>query len=312
MYKALSQALLAVSHSQQVRSLVETTPLTRPLVNRFVAGSELDGAVGAVRHLAGQGLLVTVDHLGEDTVERAQASAHTDAYVRLLSQLGQRGLAASAEVSLKLSALGQTIGDGGEKLALDNARTVCQRARDLGTTVTVDMENHTTTDSTLSLLHQLRRDFPETGAVLQSALRRTEADCRELAHEGSRVRLCKGAYAEPPSVAFQDRLGVDRSYVRCLKALLAGGAYPMIASHDPRIIQLAGALASRYGRERDTYEYQMLYGARAAEQRRLASLGHRVRVYVPFGEEWYGYLVRRLAERPANLAFFARTAVTNR
>ena len=172
------------------------------------------------------------------------------------------------------------------------------------------MEDHTTTDSTLDILASSARDFPSTGAVLQAYLRRTEADCRDLAYAGSRVRLCKGAYKEPESVAFQGRHEVNLSYVRCLKALMAGPGYPMVASHDPRMIAIAAELAERNGRAQGTYEYQMLFGIRPDEQRRLADAGREVRVYVPYGDQWYGYLMRRLAERPANLAFFARSLLT--
>jgi proline dehydrogenase len=174
------------------------------------------------------------------------------------------------------------------------------------------MEDHTTTDSTLAILRDLRKDFPETGAVLQAYLHRTEADCRALAYEGSRVRLCKGAYDEPAEVAFQSRLEVVTSYVRCLKALMAGQGYPMVASHDPRMIKIAGALATRFDRPPGSYEYQMLYGIRTDEQKRLAAAGHTVRVYVPYGQEWYGYLMRRLAERPSNLTFFLRSLVSQK
>jgi proline dehydrogenase len=174
------------------------------------------------------------------------------------------------------------------------------------------MEDHTTTDQTLATLRELRKDFPETGAVVQAYLRRTEEDCRALAYEGSRVRLCKGAYNEPATVAFEDRHEVDKSYVRCLKVLMAGQGYPMVATHDPRMIRIAGALATRYGRAPGTYEYQMLFGIRAEEQKRLAASGERMRVYVPFGQEWYGYLMRRLAERPANLTFFLRSLISQK
>jgi proline dehydrogenase len=172
------------------------------------------------------------------------------------------------------------------------------------------MEDHTTTDSTLGILRELRRDFPDTGAVVQSYLHRTEADCRDLAHAGSRVRLCKGAYKEPASVAFQSKQDVDRSYVRCLKVLLAGRGYPMVATHDPRLIAIAGDLVRRNARKQGSYEYQMLYGIRPHEQERLAAAGEKMRVYVPYGDEWYGYLVRRMAEKPANLAFFLRAVAT--
>jgi len=162
----------------------------------------------------------------------------------------------------------------------------------------------------LSTLRELRQDFPDTGAVVQAYLQRTEADCRDLAYAGSRVRLCKGAYKEPASVAYQSKDDVDRSFVRCLKVLMAGDGYPMVASHDPRLVAITGDLVRRNGRAQGSYEYQMLYGIRPLEQARLAAAGEKMRVYVPYGDEWYGYLVRRMAERPANLVFFLRSLAT--
>jgi proline dehydrogenase len=175
--------------------------------------------------------------------------------------------------------------------------------------VTVDAEDHTTTDSTLSIVRDLRTEFDWLGTVLQSYLRRTQADCEEFAASGARIRLCKGAYDEPASVAYRDRDEVTDSYLRCLKVLMAGSAYPMVASHDPQIIEAVPALARESGRGVDDFEYQMLFGIRDAEQRRLVDEGNHVRVYVPFGTQWYGYFVRRLAERPANLTFFLRALV---
>ena len=306
----LRRTLLGLAASDRVKHLVSTLPVSSGIVSRFVAGESVDDAVAATRCLVDDGLLVSLDHLGEDTLDRAQADQTVEAYLTTLRRLADAGLTAGAEVSVKLSAVGQALPDRGHKLALDNTRTICHAARNAGTTVTLDMEDHTTTDSTLDILHQLRQDFPETGAVLQAYLHRTEADCRDLAYEGSRVRLCKGAYNEPESVAYQDKTDVDRSYVRCLKVLMQGSGYPMIATHDPRLVQIAGALASRAGRSAGSHEYQMLYGVRPEEQRRLATAGEKVRVYVPYGDEWYGYLMRRLAERPANLTFFLRSLVS--
>ena len=233
-----------------------------------------------------------------------------NAYHDLLTALADVGLSAGADLSVKLSAVGQNLPADGEKIALENARTICVAAADAGATVTLDMEDHTTTDSTLGTLRDLRVDFPWVGAVLQAYLRRTEQDCRDLAGPGSRVRLCKGAYAEPSSVAYQEKADVDRSYARCLGVLMRGEGYPMVASHDPRLIEVAGRLAARHGRGRSDFEYQMLYGVRPGEQRRIAADGDAIRVYVPYGEEWYGYFMRRLAERPANLTFFLRSLVT--
>jgi proline dehydrogenase len=286
---------------------VETTPLSRGVVSRYVAGSTTDDALRTTRALTDAGLKVTLDHLGEDTVDAEQAAAGREAYVTLLAALRREDLARNAEVSVKLSAIGQALPGDGEKVALANAQAICQAAEEAGTTVTLDMEDHTTTDSTLSILTELRRDFPGTGAVLQAYLRRTVGDCRDLVGVGSRVRLCKGAYDEPESVAYRDRAEVDRSYVRCLRVLMAGHGYPMVATHDPRLIAVAGALALRQGRRPSSFEYQMLHGVRPAEQQRLAAQGDTVRVYLPYGQEWYGYLVRRMAEKPANVGLFLRS-----
>jgi len=306
----LRQVMLGVSRSSTVKDVAVRAPVTRHVVQRFVAGETAEEVVAATRTLADAGLLATIDHLGEDTTDRAQADAVAGAYADLLTRLGAAGLTRHAEVSVKLSALGLLLGPDGRRIARANAELICHAARNAGTTVTLDMEDHTLTDATLDVLRELRRDFPDTGAVLQAYLRRTEADCRDLAHAGSRVRLCKGAYAEPAGVAFTDPAEVDRSYVRCMKVLLAGEGYPMLATHDPRLVEIGRYLARDHRRSPDSYEFQMLYGIRPAEQERLAALGHQVRVYLPYGSDWYGYLVRRLAERPANLTFFARSLLS--
>jgi proline dehydrogenase len=308
----LRQPLLLLSRSKQVKNLVSTLPVSSGIVHNYVPGESTESAVTATAELVEDGLTVTLDYLGEDTLDAEQAEATVAAYVDLLESLSAAGLTRRAEVSVKLSAVGQALPDSGHKVALENARTICRAARNAGTTVTLDMEDHTTTDSTLSILRELRKDFPETGAVLQASLHRTEADCRALAFEGSRVRLCKGAYNEPEEVAFQERLDIDRSYVRCLKVLLAGDGYPMIATHDPRMVEIASSLASRYGRAKGTYEFQMLYGIRPTEQRRLAESGETMRVYIPYGTEWYGYLMRRLAEKPSNLSFFVKSLISKK
>lgn len=299
----LRAAILAASRDPRIRALVAGAPISRGVVRRFVSGEAVEDAVRTTQALHATGLQVSLDHLGEDTLDVGQAESTVKAYLVLLERLADAGLSAGGrtEVSVKLSAVGRSLDAG---LALDNARTICEAARVVGTTVTLDMEDHTTTDATLEVLAVLRKDFPGTGAVLQAYLHRTEADCRDLAGAGSRVRLCKGAYREPASVAYQSRGDVDRSYVRCLKVLLAGEGHPMVATHDPRLVAITGALAA--GRPQGSYEYQMLFGIRPLEQQRLAAAGETVRVYVPYGDEWYGYLMRRLAERPANLVFFLR------
>ncbi len=308
----LRQALLQMSKSDRVRHLVETAPVSRGVVRRFVPGAAASDAVRAATELVESHRLVTIDHLGEDVVDIAHARGTRDAYVSLLGLLAEAGLTEGgrAEVSVKLSAVGQALGDDGEKIALEHAWDICQAADEAGTTVTLDMEDHTTTDSTLSVLRELRGDFPWVAAVLQAYLRRTEGDCRDLAGQGSRVRLCKGAYDEPESVAFQGKPAVDASYVRCMKVLMRGDGYPMLATHDPRLVDIGGALAVQAGRSQGSYEYQMLYGIRPDEQQRLADQGEKMRVYVPYGDDWYGYFMRRLAERPANTAFFLRSLAT--
>jgi proline dehydrogenase len=308
----LRQPLLLLARSNKVKKIVTTMPVSAGIVSSYVPGETTETAVDATAGLVDDGLLVTLDFLGEDTLDRAHADLTVTAYVEVLEQLAARGLAAHAEVSVKLSAVGQALPDGGDKIALDNARIICRAARNAGTTVTLDMEDHTTTDRTLATLRELRKDFPETGAVLQAYLHRTEADCRALAFQGSRVRLCKGAYKEPETVAFQGRQDVDKAYVRCLKVLLAGDGYPMIATHDPRMIAIASSLAARYGRKAGSFEFQMLYGIRPEEQRRISAAGDRMRVYIPYGQEWYGYLMRRLAERPQNLSFFAKSLISKK
>ncbi|WP_347354946.1 proline dehydrogenase family protein [Intrasporangium sp.] len=307
----LGPALLAASRTPRIRDFVTTSRVSRGLVGRFVAGNEQDDAVTAVHGLVARGMSVTIDHLGEDTTERAQAVATREAYRALLTRLGDEGLAAHAEVSLKLSALGQALPEGGAAFALDNARVICRAAGQVGTTVTLDMEDHTTVDSTLSILGELRADFPWVGAVLQSGLFRTEADVRDLAHPGSRVRLVKGAYAEPRAVAHARKADVDAAYRRCLAVLFAEGAYPMVASHDQSMVDEANRLAAQHDREPADYELQMLYGIRTSEQERQVAEGRQMRVYLPYGQDWYGYFMRRLAERPANVAFFLRSLVSN-
>jgi proline dehydrogenase len=310
----LRRTLLAAAASERMRRAVTAAPRTRAIVGRYVAGEATADAVRVARRLRASGLLTTLDHLGEDTTDSRQASVVTDAYVRLLGELSAAGLTAggSSEVSVKATAVGLFLPENGEKTAAENIARICAAARDAGTTVTLDAEDHTAVDPTLRIAGELRSEFNDLGCVIQSRLRRSAADCEELARAGARVRLCKGAYNEPAEVGFTARREVDRSYARCMRVLMAGAGYPMLATHDPRLIEIATALALLAGRPADSFEYQMLYGIRPAEQQRLANTGARVRVYVPYGSDWYGYLVRRLAERPGNLAFFLRSLAPQR
>jgi proline dehydrogenase len=310
----LRRMLLAASGSDRTRQLVTSAPVTRGLVARYVAGETTAAAVGVTRDLLASGLLVSLDHLGEDTGDPDQAAAVTAEYTGLLGQLAAAGLTQGgrAEVSVKPTAVGLGLAEHGEKTATENIARICAAARAAGTTVTVDMEEHTRVDATLRIVAQLRPDYPDLGCVLQAQLRRTAADCATLATAGSRVRLCKGAYDAPDSVAFPARHDVDRSYARCLRVLMNSPAYPMLATHDRRLIQIAAAQAALAARAPESFEFQMLYGVRPAEQRRLASTGAKVRVYLPYGSDWYRYLVRRLAERPANVSFFLRSLASTR
>ena len=309
----LRRVLLAASASQRVRHIITTAPLTRDVVARFVAGDNAADALAAAQRLIASGLAVTLDYLGEDTVDPDQAAAVAQEYVTLLERLAAAGLAADgrAEVSVKPTAVGLGLADQGAKIAAGHIARICAVARQAGTTVTLDMEDHSRVEATLRLVSDLRTDFPDLGCVLQSYLRRSPGDCQALAAAGSRVRLCKGAYRAPDGVALAARSEVDRSYARCMRILLDGAGYPMLATHDPRLIEIATARAAAAGRGADSFEYQMLFGIRPDEQLRLTAAGGQVRVYLPYGNDWYGYLVRRLAERPANLAFFLR-AVSSR
>jgi proline dehydrogenase len=316
LHRVARPVILAASRQEGLRRTAERLPITRQVVHRFVPGETVADALNSVEQLRYSGRLVSIDYLGEDVTDVDMATATVDAYLALLDALGTRSEPATKvrplEVSLKLSALGQALPRDGEKIALENAHTICQRAQRVGAWVTVDAEDHTTTDSTLSIVRELRADFDWLGTVLQSYLKRTHSDCEEFAASGARIRLCKGAYDEPASVAYRDSEDVTDSYLRCLRVLMAGTGYPMVASHDPQIIEAVPTLAREYSRGVDDFEYQMLYGIRDGEQRRLADEGNRVRVYVPYGTQWYGYFVRRLAERPANLTFFLRALAERR
>jgi proline dehydrogenase len=306
----LQKVLLGASRRPGLRRFVTGNRGTRRVVDRFVAGEALEDALAAVQALRVDDIDVTLDHLGEDITVRAEAERSRDAYLALVEGLAPLGLGRAAEVSVKLSAFGQALPDGGTELALELVSPVVEAAAALGTTVTLDMEDSRTVDSTLAVLARLRKDHPGTGAVLQAALFRSEDDARALAVTGSRVRLVKGAYREPAAVAHQDKKAVDAAYARCLEILMSGPGYPMVGSHDPPLVHLAHELAAQNSRAADSWEVQMLYGIRPEEQRRLAAAGTRVRAYVPYGVDWYAYFMRRLAERPANVRFFLRSLLT--
>jgi proline dehydrogenase len=302
--------ILAAGRGEALRRTAERLSVTRKVVRRFVPGETIESALNSATALRDSGRFVSIDYLGEDVVSADDADAGVRTYVDLIGTLADLDTAADGvrplEVSVKLSALGQSLERDGHKIARENAWSICDAAQRAGVWVTVDAENHTATDSTLRIVRDLRAEFPWLGLVLQAYLRRTLDDCAEFAASGARVRLCKGAYDEPVAVAYRKPAEVTDSFLACLRVLMAGSGYPMVASHDPVIISAVPGLVRESGRRSEEFEYQMLYGIRDDEQRRLVAAGKQVRVYVPFGTQWYGYFMRRLAERPANLAFFLR------
>jgi len=309
----LRPVILAAADSPRLKRMITGTPVTADIVRRFVAGEGRDELIPVVRELLASRRLISVDFLGENTTDRVQADATVAEYLSLINDLaalgGSADAAAHTEVSVKLSALGQALPADGPAIATENLHTLCTKAAQAGVWVTVDAEDHSGTDATLATIRALRAEFPWLGAVLQAYLHRTEDDCRELSGAGSRIRLCRGAYREPHTVAYQRSAEVTDSYLRCLEILMSGDGYPMVATHDPVLVLAAERLAAETGRGPDRFELQMLYGIRDAEQLRLAA-GNTMRVYVPYGSQWYGYLARRLAERPANLTFFLRALVS--
>jgi proline dehydrogenase len=290
-----------LSHRRSLGRLASALPFTRPMVARFVAGESLEAALPALRRAKEAGFRTTVDILGESVTSLEAARAAADAYVAALGVLEAESL--DLNVSLKLSQMGLSVDRAATR---DNVARVLVAAADLGAFVRIDMEDHTTTDATLELWRQLRPVMAgsgDVGVVIQSALRRSEADVEALVADRARVRLCKGAYNEPPEVAWPTKAEVDAAYVRLLERLLADGSYPAIATHDDRMVDHAIAFAREHAIGPDRFEFQMLYGVRRDLQERLLREGWRVRVYVPLGDRWWPYFMRRLAERPANVGF---------
>jgi proline dehydrogenase len=298
----LRDVLLRLSSFPAIGRGLERVALSRRLVRRFVAGPSPGDALGVLGRLEAAGLLSAVTYLGENVASRKAAQAAADVYVEILAEAHRRGLRTTA--SVKLTHLGL---DLDEDLALGHAERILAQAGDTG--VWLDMEGSDYTDRTLALYRRLRRRWPNVACVLQAYLYRTEADLRALVPGRLRVRLCKGAYLEPPDRAFPRKADVDRNFARLSGMLLsreaqAAGAYAGFATHDERLIRVLAAAAQEFGVAPDRYEFQMLYGIRPELHRPLLDAGHRLRVLVPFGEDWYGYFMRRLAERPANLLFF--------
>ena len=295
---------LFLSHQARLRRWMETSRIAQRLSRRFVAGETLAEALAIGRKINPEGISLTLDHLGENVTSLAEAEASSDVYLRVLEEI--HAAAIDGNVSLKLSQFGI---DLSEAACRANVSRLVRKAAEIGNFVRVDMESSAYTDRTLRLVCDLHAEFKAVGTVIQAYLYRSEADVEMLCKRQVRVRLCKGAYLEPHSVAFPRKADVDRNYIHLMKILLDNGTYPAIATHDPRMIDATRQYADRQGLARDCFEFQMLYGIRRDLQRQLVAQGYRLRLYVPFGKAWYPYFMRRLAERPANVLFLLRNLI---
>jgi proline dehydrogenase len=297
----LRSTLLKLSESKALGHWVTTNGTTRRMSHRFVAGESLDEVVQAARELNDQGMLVTLDCLGENVASTADAQKARDTYLGMFDRIAQEKL--KANVSCKLTQLGLDLSvEFCEGLVL----SIAERAAAYDSFLRVDMESSVYTQRTVELVKRVRVQTPYVGTVIQAYLYRSENDIQDLLAYGCRIRLCKGAYKEPPEVAFPHKQEVDANYVKLMRLLLCSGFYHAIATHDPRMIAATIRWAAEKKISKDDFEFQMLYGVRGDLQRRLVRDGYRVRIYVPYGQEWFPYFMRRLAERPANLGFFVR------
>lgn len=296
----LRNALLYLSAQPKVFQFVRNNRMAKSFANRFVAGETLDSALDAIRQLNAKGITATLDLLGESVSNEREARESARAYLEMLDRIQENRY--QANVSVKLTAMGLDIS---EDLCVANMQDIIERARDYNSFVRLDMEGSPYTQKTLDLFYE--RLYPSyrgnVGIVLQSYLYRTASDVEDANKAGARVRLCKGAYKEPAAVAYPEKKDVDDSYVRCMKLLLSNGHYPGIATHDEAMVRATKQFARDNDISNDQFEFQMLYGVRRDLQEKLVREGYRMRVYVPFGTQWYPYLMRRLAERPANVMF---------
>lgn len=293
-------ALLYLSRHEALKDFATRVPLFKRMTERFVAGEDIEETIRAIRQINASGCSASFDHLNESVTNEAETLAEVREYLRILERIDETGI--DSNVSIKLTQFGLDIDP---ELAYRNARTVVADAARRGNFVRVDMEDSRVTQVTFDVFHRLRSEFDlnTVGIVVQSYLRRTYDDVQSLVKIPARVRLCKGAYNEPPEVAFPDKKDVDDNYVRCMKVLLSSGTYHGMATHDPRMIEATIDYASKNRIGKESFEFQMLYGVRRDLQVQLARDGYRMRVYVPYGKHWYPYFMRRLAERPANVWF---------
>lgn len=307
-----SNPLVRLARRAEVREAALNTPAARELWSRYVAGAEVADLLPVLELLIAKGLEVSIEYLGVTVTDQDAAQRNLQGYLELIDRLVAEGIAAGAELSVRPSWLGLELGGVGSSLAQDAARRITRRATNAGMLVTLDMSAAATVDSTLAIWRELQQDLPRTGITLQAALHRTPADLVELATPGTRIRLCKGAFREPRTDALRNRHEIDKAFVLAIRALMNSQAIPLIATHDPRLIAISEELISRSGRPPGSYEFQMLYGVRPFELRRLVDIGHVGRSYVPFGPGWYDYYLTRLAERPAIMALFIRSLLGKR
>lgn len=301
----LRGTLIFLSGNRLARRIATRAPGARTMARRFVAGETLDDGMRVAAQLNGAGMKVTLDYLGESVSNREEATAAADMYVDMIDRIANQGL--DANVSLKLTQMGQ---DMDAAFLRQNVGRVIERAREHDMFVRFDMESSSHTQPTIDFFRSLWNEgFRNIGIVLQSYMRRSEQDVRDANELGARVRLCKGAYREPDEVAFQEKRQVDENFVRLAGMLLENGNYPGIATHDEAMIDAATRFVQDHGIARDAFEFQMLYGVRRDVQQRLAEAGYTVRIYVPFGGAWYPYLMRRMAERPANMFFIVKAVL---
>jgi proline dehydrogenase len=293
-------ALIYLSRQEGLKDFAARFRPFKKLTTRFVAGETIDEAVAAIRELNAEGCSASFDHLNESVANASEAEAEVKEYLRILSRIDDTGI--NSNVSIKLTQFGLELDP---ELAYKNARAIVEDAARRGNFVRVDMESSAVTQLTIDIFKRLRAEFGlnDVGIVLQSYLRRTYDDAQQLVKLPARIRICKGAYNEPPEVAFPDKKDTDANYIRVMQLLLSSGIYHGIATHDPKMIEATIAFAQREGISKDAFEFQMLYGIRRDLQRQLAKDGYNMRVYVPYGKHWYPYFMRRLAERPANIWF---------
>jgi proline dehydrogenase len=303
-HRTMRSLFISLSHRRSLARMAVRSPLTRPVVARFVAGETLEEALPALDALKAAGLRTTVDVLGESVDSPELASAAADRYVATLPVLASRGL--DPNVSVKLTQMGLAVD---RDLCRANVTRIIEAARAVDGFVRFDMEDHTQTDATLAIWQEAQEAYPRVGIVIQTALRRSAADVERVIAAGGSVRLCKGAYDEPKGVAYLNKKNVDANYARLAERLLTSGQYHALATHDPVLIARATQFAEREGIGRDKFEFQMLYGVRRDLQRMLVARGYTVRIYTPYGCEWYPYFMRRLAERPANVVFMLRAVL---